>query len=107
MTKTKFYTGVPTFSLLMHVFNIISPRIQRTIQNALGQFKEFLLVLIRLKFNSPLQDLAFRFNISVLTTSIIFDGLTHVMSIRLKFLIQRPKHEELQATMPAVSNAIT
>ena len=63
--KTKFYTGVPTFSLLMHVFNIIAPSIKVTTQNALGQFQEFLLVLIRLKLNSPLQDLAFRSNISV------------------------------------------
>lgn len=100
--KTKFYTGVPTFSLLMHVFNIIAPRIKITTQNALGQFQEFLLVLIRLKLNSPLQDLAFRSNISVPTTSRIFDKWTHVVSIRLKFLIQWPKHEELQATMPAV-----
>lgn len=66
--KTKFYTGVPTFSLLMHVFNIIAPRIKITTQNALGQFQEFLLVLIRLKLNSPLQDLAFHSNISVPTT---------------------------------------
>lgn len=51
---------------------------------------------------SSTKDLAFRSNISVPTTSRIFDKWTHVVSIRLKFLIQWPKHEELQATMPAV-----
>lgn len=86
----------------MHVFNIIAPHIKRTTQNASSQFQEILLDLIRLKLNSPLQDLAFHFNISVSTTSKIFDRWTHVMSIRLKFLIQLPKHEGLQATMPAV-----
>ena len=100
--KTKFYTGIPKFSLLMHVLNLIAPHIKRNTQNALGQFQEFLLVLIRLKLNSPLQDLAYRFNISVPTAHRIFDRWIHVMSVRLKFLIQWPEHEELQATMPVV-----
>ncbi|CAH3173695.1 unnamed protein product [Porites evermanni] len=100
--KTKFYTGIPKFSLLMHVLNLIAPHIKRNTQNALSQFQEFLLVLIRLKLNSPLQDLAYRFNISVPTAHRIFDRWIHVMSVRLKFLIQWPEHEELQATMPVV-----
>ena len=100
--KTKFYTGIPKFSLLMHVLNLIAPHIKRNTQNALSQFQEFLLVLIRLKLNSPLQDLAYRFNISVPTAHRIFDRWIHVMSVRLKFLIQWPGHEELQATMPVV-----
>ena len=70
--KTKFYTGIPKFSLLMHVLNLIAPHIKRNTQNALSQFQEFLLVLIRLKLNSPLQDLAYRFNISVPTAHRIF-----------------------------------
>ena len=100
--KTKFYTGIPKFSLLMHVLNLIAPHIKRNTQNALSQFQEFLLVLIRLKLNSPLQDLAYRFNLSVPTAHRIFDRWIHVMSVRLKFLIQWPEHEELQATMPVV-----
>ena len=60
--KTKFYNGIPKFSLLMHVLNLIAPHMKRNTQNALSQFQEFLLVLIRLKLNSPLQDLAYRFN---------------------------------------------
>ena len=100
--KTKFYTGIPKFSLLLHVLNLIAPHIKRNTQNALSQFQEFLLVLIRLKLNSPLQDLAYRFNLSVPTALRIFDRWIHVMSVRLKVLIQWPEHEELQATMPVV-----
>jgi hypothetical protein len=55
-----------------------------------------------MKLNSPLQDLTFRFNISVPTASRVFDKWIHVMSIRLKFLIKWPDRDELQATMPAV-----
>ena len=100
--KTKIYTGIPEFSLLMHVLNLIAPHIKRNTQNALSQFQEFLLVLIRLKLNSPLQDLAYRFNLAVPTAHRIFDRWIHVMSVRLKILIQWPEHEELQATMPVV-----
>ena len=100
--KTKFYTGIPSFSLLMHVLNLIAPHIKRNSQNALCQFQEFLLVLIRLKLNSPLQDLAYRFNVSVPIAHRIFDRWIHVMSVRLNFLIQWPEQEELQATMPLV-----
>ena len=100
--KTKSYTGIPKFSLLMHVLNLIAPHMKRNTQNALSQFQEFLLVLIRLKLNSPLQDLAYRFNLAVPTAHRIFDRWIHVMSVRLKILIQWPEHEELQATMPVV-----
>ena len=100
--KTKFYTGIPSFSLLMHVLNLIAPHIKRNTQNALCQFQEFLLVLIRLKLNSPLPDSAYQFNISVPTAHRIFDRWIHVMSVRFKFLIQWPEHEELQATMSMV-----
>lgn len=100
--KTKFFTGIPKFSLLLHVLNLIALHIKRNTQNALSQFQEFLLVLIRLKLYSPLQDLAYRFNLSVPTAHRIFDRWIHVMSVRLKFLIQWPEHEELQATMPVV-----
>ena len=66
---TKFYTGLPKFEVLNHVFNLVHPHVKTTSQNALNQFHEFILVLIRLKLNPPLQDLAFRFNISVSTAS--------------------------------------
>ena len=81
---------------------LLLPIIKRNTHNALCQFQEFLLVLIRLKLNSPLQDSAYRFNISVPTPHRIFDRWIHVMSVRLNFLIQCPEHEELQATMPMV-----
>ena len=100
--KTKCYTGIPSFSLLMHILNLIAPHIKRNTPNALCQFQEFLVVLIRLKLNSPLQDLAYRFHISVPTAHRVFDRWIHVMSVRLNFLIQWPEHEELQATMPMV-----
>lgn len=100
--KTKFYTGLPNYKTLMSVFNLTSHCIKRNFQNGLESFSEFILVLLRLKLNLTLQDLAYRFDISVATASRIFDRWIHALSIRLKFLIYWPEREELQATMPRV-----
>lgn len=100
--KTQFYTGVPNFLLLMHLFNFVHPHIKSSCRNALTQFQELLLTLIRIKLNLPLQDIAYRFNISVSTASRIFDRWIDVLCTRLKFLIHWPDREELQRTMPSI-----
>ena len=98
--KTKFYTGIPNFVLLTHVFNLVAPHVKHTSTNVLSQFQEFLITLMKLKLNSPLQDLAFRFGISVSTVSRVFDKCIDAMSTRLQFLIMWPATEELRKTMP-------
>lgn len=40
--KTKFYTGISSFSLLMNGLNLIAPHIKRNTHNALCQFQQFL-----------------------------------------------------------------
>lgn len=100
--KTQFYTGVPNFLLLMHLFNFIHPHIKSSSRNALTQFQELLLTLRRIKLNLPLQDIAYQFNISVSTASRIFDRWIDVLCTRLKFLIHWPDREELQRTMPSI-----
>ena len=98
--KTKFYTGIPNFVLLTHVFKLVAPHVRHTSTNVLSQFQEFLITLMKLKLNSPFQDLAFRFGISVSTVSRVFDKWIDAMSTRLQFLIMWPAREELRKTMP-------
>ena len=57
---------------------------------------------MRLRLDSPLQDLAYRFGISLATASRIFERSIDVMYTRLKFLIIWPEREELRCTMPSV-----
>ena len=71
--KTKFYTGIPNFVLLIHVFNLVATPVKHTSTNDLSQFQEFLITLMKLKLTSPFQHLAFRFGISVSTVSRVFD----------------------------------
>ena len=70
--KTKFYSGLPSYLMLIHVFNLLTPKISTTPMNALCQFQEFLLVLMRLKLNLPFQDLPYRFGVLASTATRIF-----------------------------------
>jgi len=63
-----FYTGLPTYAILKIVFNFISPFVERK-PTVLSIFQEFILVLIKLRLNVPMQDLSYRFFVSVSTVS--------------------------------------
>lgn len=47
--KTKFYTGLPNFLVLMQVFELYEPFISQTHRSVLGKFEQFILVLMRLR----------------------------------------------------------
>nr|XP_006825719.1 PREDICTED: uncharacterized protein LOC100369546 [Saccoglossus kowalevskii] len=98
--RTKSYTGLPNFKLLITVFGLCSPFVKSTHRNVLTQFQEFILVLTRLRLNLQLQDLAFRFGISLSTASRIFTKWLDVLSSRLSFLIIWPGREMLREIMP-------
>lgn len=100
--KTNFYTGLTNHSILMHVFNLLAQHISHTSRNSPTKFQEFILVLMRLRLNVPLQDLAYRFSISKATASRIFEKWIDVMDAKLDFLIFWPEREQLRETMPNV-----
>jgi hypothetical protein len=98
--KTKFYTGLPNFLVLMQVFQLCEPYISSTSLTVLGKFEQLILVLIRLRLNLSLKDLAYRFKISQPTVSRIWHKWISVLHQRTKFLIKWPERVMLQATMP-------
>ena len=81
--KLKFYTGVPNMVVLMSVFNLIQSSITTTSRSHLSKFEQFVMVLMRLRHNFALQDLAVRFNISISTASRIFINWVTIMYVRL------------------------
>lgn len=100
--KTKYYTGLPSYLTLLALFQFVEKYIPAGRGNsALSKFEKLLLVLMRLRLNLPVQDLAYRFNISTASVSRIFLAVLHVLYVRLKPLIHWPSREELQRTMPA------
>ncbi len=98
--KTKYYTGLPNFLVLMQVFHLCENYISITSQSVLGKYEQFVLVLMRLSLNLPIKDLAYRFGISQPTVSRIWHKWIHVLYKITQFLIQWPERDVLQATMP-------
>ena len=97
--KVRFYTGLPSSYLLKTVVDHVALHVTR-MSFSLNNFQEFVLVLIKLRLDVPLKDLAFRFNISLSTASRMFSFWIVVMDIRLSPLISWPDREKLWNTMP-------
>ena len=98
-SKVLFYTGLPSLEILMVVFEHVSPHVTRKTLS-LNRFQEFVIVLMKLRLNMPLQDLAYRFQVSHSTVSRIFSSWLVVMDTRLFPLISWPEREQLWRTMP-------
>ena len=95
----KFYTGLPHWSVSLHLFMFLSPHIMKS--TCMEVFDdEFLLTLVRVRLNLQLKDIAICFGISIGMASKIFQKWVDVMYIRLKFLIVWPERELLDANMP-------
>ena len=99
--KVRFYTGLPSFEILCILFNFVEPYIKRK-SSVLSHFQEFILTLMKLRLDVPLQDLAYRFNISISTVNRIFHFWIDIMDRRLSSQIVWPEREreDLWRTMP-------
>ncbi len=97
---TKFYTGLPTWPVFLHLFLYLSPFVQ--CGQALTPIDKLFLVTVKLRLNLMTVDLANRFHISA--------GLVHkttckwleVMYVRLEFLILWPSRDIVQHNMPSI-----
>lgn len=58
-TMAKFYTGFPSFAVLMTIFECVALYIPST-RSVLPKFQQFLMVLMKLRLNIVEQDLAYR-----------------------------------------------
>ena len=97
--RVRFYTGLPGFDVLKATFSFISPFVTRR-SKSLSLFQEFIMVLMKLRLNVTIQDLAYRFGVSLSTVSRTFSIWFTVMDIRLSPIIRWPERDELWHTMP-------
>ena len=80
----QFYTGLPNLKVLKAVFMLIVPVISTDFNGKLGQFQEFIIVLMKLRLNCQVQDLAYRSGVAVSTVSRIFLKWITALYHRLK-----------------------
>ena len=97
--KVRFYTGLPSLEVLMVVFDHVASHVKRQSQS-LDRFQEFIIVLMKLRLNVPLRDLAYRFVVSISTISRIFFHWIVVMDKRLFPFVYWPDRHQLWKTMP-------
>ncbi|XP_030199426.1 uncharacterized protein LOC115533207 [Gadus morhua] len=96
--KVLFFTGLPTYQILLVLFTFLSPHLP--VKKSLDKFKQLMLTLMRLRLNVSTTFLSYAFNISIATASRIVTDVIDVMFIRMKPLIIWPEREHLQKTMP-------
>ena len=68
----KFYTALPNFKVLKTIFDHVHKTLPSHGITKLSPFQEFMCALLKLRMNTPLENLAYRFEISQATVSRIF-----------------------------------
>ena len=97
--RVKFYTGLTAMSVMMAVFDLISPALPE--RKSISKFQQLLITFMRLRLNLSVQDLAYRFGVHASTVSRVFQTCVHVMFTSMAFLVKWPEREELKLTLPA------
>ena len=99
--KIRFYTGLPSYEVLMVVLEHVAPHVSRRHGSTiLSSFQEFVMVLMKLRLNTPFQDLACRFAVSLSSVSRIFTSWIVAMDSRLSCFIYWSNRDQLWKTMP-------
>ena len=98
--KFAFFTGLPSYGILMATFSHVSKYLSTGPCSVLSEFDQLIMVLLTLRLNLIDQDIAFRFDVHQTTVSWNFRKVMNVLYSRLKPLIQWPEREQLILTMP-------
>jgi len=101
----KFYTGLPTYSMMKHVLNVVAPSVTHSHRNALSLFQQLLIVLMRLRLNLLEKDLAFRFGVSQTTISKTCEKWLPPMSESLQHLIPWPQRDSYEQSPTSFKTA--
>ena len=96
-----FYTGLPSFTIFMAIFEFVKKGVSYTGYHKLPEFESLLLTLMKLRLNLSNYDLSFRFGICLSTVGRVFRKWIFLMNSRLgTTLIKWPCWEAIQKTMP-------
>ncbi|XP_076343699.1 uncharacterized protein LOC143243853 [Tachypleus tridentatus] len=97
--KVKYCTGLPSYAVMMIIFNQIYRYFRDT--QSVSKFQQFILTLMRLRLDVPLQLLGYIFGLHTSTVSRIFQEVINVMNIRLvPTFVFWPEREELRMMLP-------
>ncbi|XP_063422855.1 uncharacterized protein LOC134707203 isoform X2 [Mytilus trossulus] len=95
---TKFYTGLPSYSCFMWLVNFVTCIIPSS--NILSSADILLLVLMKLRLNSPHTDISFRFGVSLSLVTNLIDSVIPQLAHKLKWLIHWPNKDDILRSRP-------
>ena len=61
--KVKYYTGLPSFEVLQAIFDFVQPCVNNYSRTTSSPLNQFLMVLVQLRINMDVQQLAYHFGI--------------------------------------------
>jgi hypothetical protein len=67
--KVKYYTGLPNYNVLMAVFRLLEHHIPITDRSLLSKLQQLIPTLIKLRLSLSVQDISYRFKVSIPTVS--------------------------------------
>ena len=94
-SKVKFYTGLPSFQILMTLFDFITMSVACSDRSSLPLLQQFIMTLMKLRLNIENQHLAYLFGVHHSTVSQNFRKWIYVMYERPKPLVIWPEREQL------------
>ena len=99
--KVKYYTGLPSYTILKVVFDFVCEEMPNSIANCkLSPFEQFVMTLMKLRYNFGDANLGYRFGVDKSTVSRYFSKWLELLYVKLSFLIMWPNREDLLKTMP-------
>ena len=98
--KVKYYTGLPSFAVLLLMVQFVSSNIIEKNCKKLTISQQILLVIMKLRLNCDELDLAYRFGVSQSTVSRLFSKWIFIMAQWLSPLIHWPSRDEVMKSMP-------
>ena len=98
--RGKYYTGLPSFTILLTIFNLVKAFLPHGPNSKTSKWQEFIMVLMRMRLGLPVKVISDIFGISESSGSRIILKVLDVLYVRLKPSIFWPDRETLHKTMP-------
>lgn len=97
--KVNTLTGIPTYTLLITIFNVITNFLKP--KSDLSPFQQYIMTLMRLRMNFSFEFLAYYFNVDPTTASKLFKHCINVMYCKLvPSLVSWPDRDVLRLSLP-------
>lgn len=101
--KTRFYTGLTTWSLLKNFYELVKDYIPNHFNSKLSQFQILVMTLMKLRLNFNFTDLGYRFQVDRTTVSKNFERCIFILFklFHNSKVIRWPKREDIILNTPS------